>query len=91
MLQPTMPVNDKPLPYALDYIDYSLHLSCTIYFEDIKYSQPSVIRNSFIRKPRCPDRISMNGHAYTTASTTFSSPEIRYPEDIFKVPKVLNK
>ncbi len=55
------------------------------------YSQPSIMRNPFIRKPRYPDRISRNGHAFTTALTIFRYPENRYPEDIFKVPKVPDK
>ena len=65
-----------------------------------QYSQPSVIRNSFIRKPWYPDRIFRNGtltmgntlvftqnHAYTII-TIFKYPEIRYPEEISTVPKV---
>ncbi len=41
------------------------------------YSQLSVIRNYFIRKPRYPDRISRNGHAFITALFTLRYPEIR--------------
>ncbi len=34
----------------------------------LQYSQPSVIQNSFIRKPRCPDRISGNTYGSLTPS-----------------------
>ena len=51
-----------------------------------KYSQPSVIRNSFIRKPCYPDRM----HACTVLITISKYPETRYPKEISKVPKVLD-
>ena len=51
-----------------------------------EYSQPLVIRNSFIRKPCYRDRIFRNGSL--TMGNTLIFLEIHYPEEISKVPKV---
>ncbi len=54
-----------------------------------KYSQPLIIRNSFIRKPCYPDRISRNGTL--TMENTLVFPEICFPDPEVNFPdKICN-
>ncbi len=72
--------------YILDLMPYTGNLV------DSMYSQPSVIQNSLIQKPRNLDRISRNGHdtfflpKYQVTLKTLRYSEICYLEDISKVP-----
>ena len=45
----------------------------------------------FYPETSLPGQDFQNGHVFTTALTTLRHPDIRYPEDIFKVPKVQDK